>query len=83
MDLRSTDAAGERASLEKQLALTELLIALSEESGKSQRAIAEQSSLEGEALADALTKLAVIESTEALRRTERKRLLVALVALSP
>jgi hypothetical protein len=64
-----------------QLALTDLLIALSEESAVSQRALAERSGLEGEALAEALTKLAVIESSSLLRLSERKRLVAALSAL--
>ncbi|MCW5743957.1 MAG: hypothetical protein KIT67_27700 [Alphaproteobacteria bacterium] len=78
---RSTTVASERARLEKQLALTDLLIALAQESATGQRALAEGSGLEGEALAQALTSLAVIEASEASRRSERARLLALLSAL--
>lgn len=70
--------ANNKARIEEQLALGDLLIAIAEQSAADQRALAEQRRLEGEALARALTDLALIESTEALRKAERKRLLAAL-----
>jgi len=72
-----------RARLQLQLMLTELLIAIAEESAARQRARAEQCGLEGAELAQAITDLAVVESCEALRKAERKRLLAALSKRSP
>ena len=77
----SNTPASERAHLEERLALIDLLIALSEESVYGQRVLAEQSGLEGEALADVLIKLTVIESSSEFRKTERKRLLEYLLGL--
>ena len=77
----SNTPASERARLEERLALIDLLIALSDEGVGSQRVLAEQSGLEGEALAQVLYKLTVFESSNELRRTERKRLLETLLAL--
>lgn len=80
---RPINSAGERARLERELALTDLLIALADESAAGQRLRATQPGLEGEALAGALISLATIEASIELRRTERKRLLAALSGLSP
>ena len=77
----SNTPASERARLEERLALIDLLIALSDESVAGQRVLAEQSGLEGEALAEVLIKLTVIESSIELRTTERKRLLESLLGL--
>lgn len=70
-----------RARLEMELKLTELLIALAEDSAVAQRAVAEGGGLQGEALARALISLAVIESSAASRKAERQRILAALSAL--
>ncbi|MGE3648054.1 MAG: hypothetical protein AB7G10_06945 [Reyranellaceae bacterium] len=83
MASRPTIAAGERDRLENELALTDLLIALADESAAGQRLRATQPGLEGEALAGTLISLATIEASIELRRTERKRLLAALSGLSP
>ena len=58
--------------------MTELLIALARQSAASQRAIVEDGTLAGGALAQALTSLALIEAGEAARLAERERLLQAL-----
>ena len=76
----SNPPASERARLEERLVLIDLLIALSDESVAGQRVLAE-SGLEGEALAEVLIKLMVIESSIGLRKTERKRLLESLRGL--
>jgi hypothetical protein len=77
----STTPASERARIEERLALIDLLIALSEESVAGQRLLAEQSGFKGEALAEALTKLTVIESLSEHRKAERKRLLESLLGV--
>ncbi len=79
---RPTNSAGERARLERELALTDLLIALADESAAGQRLLATQPGLEGEALAGTLISLATIAASMELRRMERKRLLAALSGLS-
>lgn len=73
--------AAHKARLEERLALTELLIALADESAPVQRQLAEDGGLAGETLAQALTSLALIESSGASRRAERKGLIAALSSL--
>lgn len=80
---RPTTSTGERDRLEKALALTDLLIALCDESAAGQRLLAAQPGLNGEALAGTLISLATIEASSELRRIERKRLLAELSGLSP
>lgn len=65
------------------MTLTELLIALARQSAADQRAIVEDGTLEGEALAQALTSLALIEASEAARLAERERLLEAITLAAP
>ena len=72
-----------RARLQTQLILTELLIALAEESALRHRVLAEQCGLQGEALGQAISDLAIVEASLASRKAERERLLAALAALPP
>jgi hypothetical protein len=64
--------------LHTQLMLTELLLALDEEGAAGQQELVEHGALEGDERAKALTALALIESSAANRRAERKRLLTAM-----
>lgn len=77
----STALTTERARLEERLALIDLLIAISDESVASQHILGGNPGLEGEALAEALTKLTIVEASGELRRTDRKRVLEALLDL--
>lgn len=73
----------ERSRLECRLALVDLLIAIAEESICDRRQAMDVAGHAGDALAEAVTALAVVESSMTLRSAERDRLLVALAELPP